>query len=221
MSKYGQSRPESNILMYDDRTPIGQFLDATAARQPTPGGGSIAALAGALSASIGEMVINYSLGKKGLEAYAVELKPVLAEMHRARLLLLGLMVEDQAAYEAAVAARKLPADSPERAAAYPAALLASIRVPQAMVATSLAVLEMCDRIINFVNFHLLSDLAVCSDLAMATARCAVYNVRVNLADLGPAERQQIESNTTQLLSRAASIIQRVSPRIWQRHAQGI
>jgi formiminotetrahydrofolate cyclodeaminase len=207
--------------MYDDRTPIGQFLDATAARQSTPGGGSIAALAGALSASIGEMVINYSLGKKGLEAYAAELKPVLDEMHRARLVLLSLMVEDQAAYEAASAARKLPADSPERAAGYPAALLASIHVPQAMLATSLAILELCDRIINFVNFHLLSDLAVCSDLAMATARCAVYNVRVNLGDLGPTERQQIESNTTQLLSRAGSIIQRVSPRIWQRHEQGL
>jgi formiminotetrahydrofolate cyclodeaminase len=206
--------------MYDDRTPIGQFLDATAAPQPTPGGGSIAALAGALSASVGEMVINFSLGKKALEAYAAELEPVLAEMHRARLLLLSLMAEDQAAYEAAGVARELRADSPERAAAYPAALLASIRVPQAMVATSLAILEMCDRIINFVNFHLLSDLAVCADLAMATARCAVYNVRANLRDVSPAERQQIESNTTQLLSRAGSIIQRVSPRIWQRHEQG-
>lgn len=207
--------------MYDDRTPIGQFLDATAARQPTPGGGSIAALAGAMAASVGEMVINYSLGKKGLEAYAVELKPVLAEMHRARLLLLDLMTEDQAAYDALSRARKLQADSPERAAAVAPALLASIRAPQAMVATSVAILDMCDRIINFVNFHLLSDLAVCADLAMATARCAVYNVRVNLADISPSDRQQIESNTTQLLSRAASIIQRVSPRIWQRYEQGL
>jgi formiminotetrahydrofolate cyclodeaminase len=211
----------SNNLMYDDRTPLDVFLDATAARQPTPGGGSIAALTGALSAAIGEMVVNYSLGKKGLEAFTGELKPVVTELHRARQLMLSLMVEDQAAYDALSRAQKLPAGSPERAAAYPPALLACIRIPQAIAAAALAVLELSDRIINFVNFHLLSDLAVCADLAMATARCAVYNVRVNLKDLTPAERQHIESTTTQILSRAASIIQRVSPRIWQRYDQGI
>jgi formiminotetrahydrofolate cyclodeaminase len=211
----------SNNLMYDDRTPLDVFLDATAARQPTPGGGSIAALTGALSAAIGEMVVNYSLGKKGLEAFTGELKPVLTELHRARQLMLTLMVEDQVAYEALSRSRRLPAGSPEREAAYSPALLASIRVPQAIAATALAVLELNDRIINFVNFHLLSDLAVCADLAMATARCAIYNVRVNLSELTAAERQHTESTMTQVLSRAASVIQRVGPRIWQRYDQGI
>ena len=42
-------------LMYTDSTPIGDFLDATAAKQPIPGGGSVAALVGALAAAIGEM----------------------------------------------------------------------------------------------------------------------------------------------------------------------
>jgi formiminotetrahydrofolate cyclodeaminase len=208
-------------VIFDERTHLVSFLDAAAARQPTPGGGSISALTGALSAAMGEMVINYSLGKKGLEAFAGELRPVLTEMHRARQVLLTLMVEDQASYEALSQAQKLPAGSPERAAAYPPALLAAIRVPQAIAATSLAVLELSDRIINFVNYQLLSDLAVCSDLAMATVRCAVYSVRVNLNELAGPDRQHIESNTMQLLSRAASIIQRVSPRIWQRHDLGV
>ena len=75
--------------------------------------------------------------------------------------------------------------------------------------------------INFVNFHLLSDLAVCADLAMAAARCAVYNVRVNLAEVTEAaDRQRIESTMGQILSHAAALIQRVSPRIWARYAQG-
>jgi formiminotetrahydrofolate cyclodeaminase len=211
----------SKIVMYDERTNLVAFLDATAARQPTPGGGSVAALTGALSAAIGEMAINYSLGKKESDAYSGELRPVLNEMHRARELLLTLMVEDQVAYEALRRAQKLTAGSPERAAAHPPAALSAIRVPQAVAATSLAVLELCDRIINFVNYHLLSDLAVCADLAMATVRCAIYNVRVNLKEVSGTERQNIESNITQLLSRAASIIQRVSPRIWQRHDLGI
>jgi formiminotetrahydrofolate cyclodeaminase len=64
-------------------------------------------------------------------------------------------------------------------------------------------------------------LAVAADLAMATTRCAVYNVRVNLGDVvDPRERESIESVIGQTLSHAAVLIQRVSPRIWARHAQG-
>jgi formiminotetrahydrofolate cyclodeaminase len=208
--------------MYDHSTTIEKFLDASAARQPTPGGGSVTALAGALAASMGEMVVNYSLGKKDLEAYAEELKPALAEYHRARSVLVRLMVEDQEAYAALTAARKLPESAADRAAQMSSAVAACIRVPEAMAATSAAVLELCDRIVNFVNPWLLSDLAVCADLSMATVRCAVYNVRANLPSIpDEAERQRIEALLFDLLTRAGNLIQQVGPRIWARHAQNV
>jgi formiminotetrahydrofolate cyclodeaminase len=207
--------------MYDQSTTIKQFLDATAAKQPTPGGGSVTALAGALAASMGEMVVNYSIGKKDLEPFIDELKPAIEEYHRAREVLARLMAEDQQAYESLTAARKLPEGSAERNSQLPAALAACVRAPQAMAATAVAVLELCDRIVNFVNPHLLSDLAVCADLSMATVRCAVYNVRANLADIADdAERQRAEAAVFELLSKAGVLIQQVSPRIWARHAQG-
>lgn len=207
--------------MFDQDSTIKQFLDAAAAKQPTPGGGSVAALAGALAASMGEMTVNYSIGKKDLAAFEGELKPALAEYHKARQVLVQLMAEDQVAYAALTAARKLPEGSAERASQLPAALAACIRGPQAIAATSVAVLELCERVVNFVNPWLLSDLAVCADLSMATVRCAVYNVRVNLPDItDPAERQRIEAATFELLSRAGLLIQQVSPRIWARHGQG-
>ena len=56
-------------MHYDAKTSLSDFLDATAAKQPAPGGGSVTALCGALAAAIGEMVLNYSIGKKGLEAH--------------------------------------------------------------------------------------------------------------------------------------------------------
>lgn len=206
--------------MYESSASISQFLDAAAAKQPTPGGGAVTALAGALAASMGEMVVNYSVHKKGLEAFAGELKPALAGLHRARQVLAQLMAEDQQAYAALTAARKLPDGSPEKAKQLPAALTACIRGPQAMGATAVAVLEICDRIVNFVNPWLLSDLAVCADLSMATVRCSVYNVRVNLPDVtDAAERQRIESMTFELLNRAGKLIQQVGPRIWARYGQ--
>jgi len=207
--------------MYDESTTISVFLDAAAAKQPAPGGGSVTALVGALAVSMGEMVVNYSVGKKGLEQHQDELRAVLAELHRARQLMLSLMAEDQAAYEALTAARKLPADSPQREQDVAVALLACISVPEAMAATAVAVLELCDRIVDCVNYHLLSDLAVCAELAMATLRCAVYNVRVNLPEMRDVSaRGKVEGTIAQVMSHGGKHIQRVAPRIWQRHATG-
>jgi formiminotetrahydrofolate cyclodeaminase len=207
-------------VTYDQNNTIAQFLDGTAAKQAAPGGGSVTALAGALSAAMGEMVLNYSVGKKGLEAHQEKLRTALAELHRARQLMLELMAEDQSAYQALTAARKLPKDSAEWRSQYPAALLASIRTPEAIAATAAAVLELCDRVSDFVNSSLLSDLAVCAELAMCTVRCGIYNVRVNLAECtDPSDRQRIEATMVQLFDRALPIIQRVIPRIWRR-AQG-
>jgi methenyltetrahydrofolate cyclohydrolase len=207
--------------LYDQTSTIEKFLDAAAARQPTPGGGSVAALVGALAASMGEMAVNYSVGKKGLEQHTEVLKAALGEFQRARLMLSGLVAEDQSAYEALTAARKLPKDSVDRAKAVATAVMDCIRVPETIAATAAAVLDLSDKMVDVVNFHLLSDLAVCGDLAMATARCAVYNVRVNLGEVADSDqRWKIQSEVDRLLSRTTMLIQRSSPRIWQRVAAG-
>src|SRR3954466_3104295 len=159
--------------MFDASATIQDFLNGAAAKQPAPGGGSVTALVGALAASMGEMVLNYSIGKKELAGHASELTAALAEFTRARAMLLELMVEDQAAYAAMTALRKLPPDSPERKDKFNATLLACIRAPEAMAGTAVAVLERCDALVDKVNVYLLSDLAVCAELAMATVRCGV------------------------------------------------
>jgi formiminotetrahydrofolate cyclodeaminase len=193
---------------------ISAFLDAAAAKQPTPGGGSIAALAGALAASMGEMVVNYSVNKKDLQAFRPELEFALSELHRARHLLLGLMVEDQIAYTALTDARKGGGGTE-----FDVALLASIRIPQAIGTTAIAMLEICDKLVDKVNHHLLSDLAVCSDLAMTTARCASYNIRANLSDVAdPVEREKFSRAAAQLVTRGVALIRDLSPRIWVRGA---
>ena len=91
-----------------------------------------------------------------------------------------------------------------------------------MAATAVAVLELCDRIVNFVNPWLLSDLAVCADLAMATVRCADLQRPRQPAATSPTRPSGSGSRPTtfELLSRAGVLIQQVSPRIWARHAQG-
>ncbi len=205
--------------MHDPTTPIERFVDAVAARRPTPGGGSVAALTGALAAAMGEMVVNYSLGRKGLEAHQNELKTSIEQLRKARSMLLGLMVEDQAGYDALTAARKLPESDPQRAGRFAAALLACIRGPQSIAAAAAEILRIVETLVDRVNPWLLSDLAVCADLAMATCRSAGHNVRVNLCDVADeSERMSFQNMTDAVLAHALERIQRISPRIWARHA---
>jgi formiminotetrahydrofolate cyclodeaminase len=200
--------------MYDAETTIHDFVQAAGAKQPTPGGGAVAALTGALAASMGEMVLNYSVGKKSLAAHQPALQSALGEFARARALLLELMIEDQQAYEALSAARKLPESAATRRDDFEIALLACVRVPQAIGATALATLQLADRLVGKVNRYLLSDLAVCCELSMATIRCAVYNVRANLPDItDPPDRTNIEQTAQRLIDHALPVIQRVLPAI--------
>jgi formiminotetrahydrofolate cyclodeaminase len=169
---------------------------------------------------MGEMTLNYSVGKKGLEAHQDVLAPALRELTHAREVLVRLMIEDQGAFAAVTAARKRPEADPDRDAHFRAALLACIRIPQTMAATGVAILEIVDRVADRVNPWLLSDLAVCADLAMATVRCALYNVRANLPDVkDPADRDGIDRTSRALLARALTFVQRAAPRIWDRHAE--
>ena len=194
--------------MIDKTATIDAFLSAAAAKQPTPGGGSVAALAGALAASMGEMVLQYSLGKKGLEAHQEELTQALAEFARGRQMLLELMVEDQAAYESMTAARK---SDPKITAAMS---ILCCRVPQLIAATAVAIVDLCDELVEKVNPRLLSDLAVCGELAMATIRCAAWNIRVNLADISDQKvRDGFESDCRRFISHGVEVMQRLMPRI--------
>ncbi len=203
--------------MFDRTTTIESFLTATAARQPTPGGGSVAALAGALAAAIGEMVLQYSIGKKDLVSHEPKLKSAAHQLQQARGVLLQLMVEDQEAYGELTDARKLPADDADKASRVTAAVTACIRCPEGIGATALAILKVCDEVVNIANPWLLSDLAVSADLAMATIRAASYNVRVNLSSVADAAaRSRYESETAELVAHGLALIQKVSPAIWSR-----
>ena len=65
-------------MTVDGSHSLNDFLTALAAKQPAPGGGSVAALAGALAAAMGEMVLNYSIGKKDLAAHEPTLRAALS-----------------------------------------------------------------------------------------------------------------------------------------------
>ncbi len=193
--------------MIDSTTSISDFLSAAAAKQPTPGGGAVAALAGALAAAMAEMVLNYSVAKKDLLQFSESNKAALHELSTARQLLLDLLVEDQAAYQSYSDAKKSGADVGPL-------IDQCVRVPESIGITALAILQIANRVVGRSNKWLLSDLAVCGELAMATVRCAIHNVRVNLPEVADAMRRaKLSGECDRLQARAVEEIRKLIPAI--------
>lgn len=198
--------------MADASASIQFFLSAIAAKQPTPGGGAVSAIAGALAAAIGEMVLNYSIGRRATPQFDEPLAAIVREWERARAMFLELMVEDQQAFAEYTAAKKLPDDA-AKAAAVQAAADACIAVPRAIAATAVALLDRVEAVMPMANKYLLSDLAVCVELAMATLRTAIHCVKVNLPDQPEARRTGISAECDAELNRAVQIVRRVMQRL--------
>ena len=179
--------------------PLGEFLADLAGRSPTPGGGSVAALVGALAAAQAPMVIEYTVGKARWAEKEPRLRELLEEFKRARDMFVQLMSEDMAAYERlAASGRADDAGERERAVAVAAA------VPMEVVALASAVAARLDEIKSFVNPYLLSDLHVAAVLAHAAARSAGMNVRINLDQLADRkEAEQLANQLDTLLARTA------------------
>src|SRR5262249_36127184 len=104
------------------------FLDAVAEPTATPGGGSVAALAAALAASLGQMVAGLSCKKKSQAVHVDALSASVAEMQALRNRLTEAIDRDAAAYEAVMTAFRLPKDSPEEQKHRDAAIQAATRV---------------------------------------------------------------------------------------------
>ena len=162
------------------KLPIRDFLAATAAKQPTPGGGSVTALAGALAASLAAMALRYTLGKKAYAPHEPELTAALAQFDTAAKLLQELITEDIAAYDALSQMLKLP--EPERLAHpdYTPTVVAAIRAPQTTAAIAANILHLASTLTGKTNKFLLSDLGIAAVFAHATVHASELNVRINL-----------------------------------------
>ena len=175
---------------------VRDFVAATAARTPTPGGGSVAALTGALAAALAQMSLQYTLGKKKYEAHAGALSSAIGQLQKTADLLAELIAEDIAAYTELSVFLKLPANQRAADPGYAPALAAAIRVPQAIGGLGLHTLELCHDLQDKTNPLLLSDLAFAATLAHATVHASEFNVLANrnlLPEKSEADRLRLES----------------------------
>ena len=160
------------------------FLEAVAAPTATPGGGSVSALAGALAASLGQMVAGLSRKKKSQAAHLDLLSAGLEDLRRAAEELTEAIDRDAASYDAVMAAFKLPHSNTEetrrRDAAVQVASKGASEVPLQVAERSVALFERLGQLDAIAAASMRSDLEVARWMAAAGARGALANVEVNL-----------------------------------------
>lgn len=163
------------------------FVASVASASPTPGGGSVAAHVGALSAALAQMVAGLTVGRKKYADVDAEFRDVAERAAALRQRLSALVELDAQAYAAVSAAYKLPKDTPEaatqREAAITAALIGASEVPLETARACAEVAELAERAASRGNANAVSDAGVAALLAEAACRGAVYNVKINVAAL--------------------------------------
>jgi len=166
---------------------IQKFLDDLAGSAPTPGGGSAAAVVGAMGAALVSMVCNVTLGKKGYEAAAGELQAVRDASDEVRGRLTAMVAEDVAAFDSLMAAYKLPKateeDKARRAAAIQAALRRATETPLDCARAAADVVKLARRASEQGYSGVISDAGVGVLAAYTALRSAALNVYINAPSL--------------------------------------
>jgi glutamate formiminotransferase/formiminotetrahydrofolate cyclodeaminase len=158
------------------------FADEVASSSPAPGGGSVAAAAGALGAALASMVCRLTVGKKQYAKVKDELAEVRDRGDVLRAELTELVQTDQDAFDKVMEAFKLPAGE-DRDKAVEEANKGAAQVPLTVMKTSAEVLQLAKAVAAKGNENSITDAGVAGLMAMAAVTGAGYNVRINLTGI--------------------------------------
>lgn len=153
---------------------IGDFLDSVASKSPTPGGGAVAALTGAMAASLVEMVCNLTIGKKRYPDVQDEMIRVAERASELSQELLDLAARDSEAFEEVMAAYKS-----EDKDKIKGALLTAIEVPEKVAERAENVRELAEIVGKIGNTNAHSDAVSAEHLAFAAIQSAQENIEIN------------------------------------------
>jgi formiminotetrahydrofolate cyclodeaminase len=176
---------------------VRHLIERLATSDPVPGGGSAAALAGAMGAALVHMVVELSTGRPAADAHEGALAEIGAAATVAQSELLSLAEQDAVAYDAVVRARRLPRGSdPERQARdarLAAAVREATRVPLETARAAAGVFGLAELLAPIGNRNAVSDVGVAALLAATALRGAALNVQINLPSLAPDDALRVDA----------------------------
>ena len=166
-----------------ENTTISAFLEELSSAAPAPGGGSVAALSGAMAASLVLMVCNLTIGKEKFAEGEQEIKDIREDALNLRQELMNAVDEDIQAYNGVIGCYRLPKGTQEeksrRKEQLQTALKQANEVPYRTAESCYHVLELNRRLPQIGNPNAVSDVAVSAQLAEAALQSALYNVDIN------------------------------------------
>lgn len=174
--------------------PIGEYLDALAAHQPTPGGGAAAGLHLAQGAALLAMVARFTSGPAYREAEQ-RAAQIAADADRLRSDALAVAEDDQRVFAAVIAAYRLPREDDAQRAARSAAIEettgAAAQPPLDAIRLAEQILALAEELVALGNRRVLSDVAAAAEAARAALGTAVVTLEINANALpdGPRRRQ--------------------------------
>jgi glutamate formiminotransferase/formiminotetrahydrofolate cyclodeaminase len=201
-----------------------QFCNETLSDSPAPGGGSVAALMGALGVSLGGMVANLSAGKRGWDDKLDYFSDWAVKAQQLKDELLVLVDEDTAAFNKVMDAFALPKDSAEekaaRAAAIQVATKGAAQVPLKVMETASKSYQLLSEMAEKGNPASISDVGVGLLAVRACVEGAAMNVRINLAGLKDEKSksallEKLEKISAESESQFGGIIQVVESKLRQ------
>jgi formiminotetrahydrofolate cyclodeaminase len=159
---------------------LNEFLDELASSSATPGGGSVAALLGALSSALTSMVCRLTEGKKGYEEVSDEMKRVLEESEEIRRRVTKLIEEDAEAFNEVMSAFRMPKENPDRRRMIQDALKRATEVPLKTMRECYKALELARVVAEKGNVNSVSDAGVAALVANTGVQSAGMNVMINV-----------------------------------------
>ncbi len=194
---------------------VKNFVDEVSVDSPAPGGGSVSAIAGALSSALSSMVASLSYNKKGYEDYRNEFISLGEKAQSIKDEFIKLIDEDTNAFNKFMAARRLPKkteeEKTERAKALEEAAKYAAEIPLNILKTSVIALQLAERVSEIGNKNSISDAGVAGWLGRAAAEGAFLNVKINLPSINDEEfKKNLLSEASDSLEDARKINQRIS-----------
>ena len=163
------------------------FVAATASKEPTPGGGAIAALTGATGAALAEMVANLTFGKKGYEEVQSEMEELQTKAEAIRNRMLELSQADADVFNIFMNALGLPKNTDEEKIARTAAIQQAYKdadmVPFEIGELAYQIFELAELASSKGNQNLITDGIIAAINARAAVKAAFLNVRINLSGI--------------------------------------
>lgn len=166
---------------------ITDFVATTASNEPVPGGGSIAALSGALAAALAEMVANLTIGKKKYVEVNDEMIEIAKALETSRNTLIELIDRDATSFDDVMKAFKLPKETDEEKATRTAAIQNGTKfassVPLETAKVAFSIMEHSKIVVEKGNKNAVTDGAVSAMMARTAVLSALMNVKINLGSI--------------------------------------